>query len=524
MKKIFSSIISIAAAACLLSCNVITSYAEALSVTSGICVDIDDLTYDDSEDLELELSLPQSPSVLSNFSDGTFNFADYLDSNNLAVYNALTVWVGPSDEAITVELPETVKITLSGLPGTDDYTDEDAENFSEAVFENCKPGLDSLMFDYPEIFWLEMGSLTIGISGATYSYSQTKKQYTMKITQLKFTPAIYESLGSVENAALYKEKLDAAIEDFEVEGETRYEQLKSIHDTISLFTYYDTSASFASSALGSLVEPGVVCEGYSKGFKLICDRLGIPCVLVFGNYDEENNVAHMWNYVQMEDGNWYGIDLTWDDTDGSNGVEVKYDYFLKGSDSFFVKHTEGYDYLGTPLTYPEISTSDYGPDQSTAETTTTTTTTTTTETTTTTTETTTSTTEAATTTTTTEATTTTTTTTTTTSEATTTTTTTSETTTTTTTTTTEATTTTTTEETTTTTTTAIIEEATTTTTEAEQLHGDYNSDGKVNSADLVVCANNLMRRINTCYCDFNEGGYFDVFDLLAMRIYITENM
>ena len=23
----------------------------------------------------------------------------------------------------------------------------------------------------------------------------------------------------------------------------------------------------------------------------------------------------MWNYVQMEDGNWYAVDVTWDDQD-----------------------------------------------------------------------------------------------------------------------------------------------------------------------------------------------------------------
>ena len=64
---------------------------------------------------------------------------------------------------------------------------------------------------------------------------------------------------------------------------------------------------------------------------MICDKIGIPCVCVFGNYDETNKTAHMWNYVLMEDDCWYAVDLTWDDCDGEDGIDVKYEYFLKGS-------------------------------------------------------------------------------------------------------------------------------------------------------------------------------------------------
>ena len=86
--------------------------------------------------------------------------------------------------------------------------------------------------------------------------------------------------------------------------------------------------------MGALVEPGVVCEGYAKAFKIICDKINIPCVVVFGNYDETEDAAHMWNYVQMEDGIWYAIDVTWDDVDGEDGREIKYQYFIKGSKYF----------------------------------------------------------------------------------------------------------------------------------------------------------------------------------------------
>ena len=57
-----------------------------------------------------------------------------------------------------------------------------------------------------------------------------------------------------------------------------------------------------------------VCESYTRTFKAILDRLGIPCVCVTGLYNPKStiNEPHIWNYVQI-DGAWYGVDVTHDD-------------------------------------------------------------------------------------------------------------------------------------------------------------------------------------------------------------------
>ncbi len=531
MKKLFSSAISLTAALALVSGNGYTAML-ADAASTEIC----DYSGENSEILyansaDISLTLPDSPLIQSNSGELSYNYKDFTDDNNRAVYEALSIWTEPSLQTITVELPETISLSLSGLPGTSGYKEEDAAAFSEAIFSNSKPGIDSLCFDMPEIGWIDMAQLSIGVTDVTSSYNRTSAKYTLKIGALTFTPALLSAFEDIDEAIDYQEQLIAAVSSFEVEGNTRYEQIKSIHDTICINTYYDTEAAFASSAIGALLEPGVVCEGYSKGFKLICDNLDIPCVLVFGNYDRETKVAHMWNYVMMEDQNWYALDLTWDDTDGENGQEFKYDYFLRGSDSFSVNHTPESDYNITYFTYPELSISDYAV-QSTSTTTTsetTTSTSTTTSETTTSTSTTTSETTTSTTTTTSETTTststttseTTTSTTTTTSETTTsTTTTTSETTTSTTTTTSETTTstTTTTSETTTSTTTTTSETTTsTTTTVPVYLKGDFNKDGEVNVADLVLCAKSAIGTKTGYNCDYDGDGYADVFDVIFMR-------
>ena len=70
-------------------------------------------------------------------------------------------------------------------------------------------------------------------------------------------------------------------------------------------------------------------------------------------------IDHMWNYVQMEDGNWYALDPTWDDpivdskdykvVSGSEGHK----YFLVGRDdgpdnelSFIETHPEEWENWG----------------------------------------------------------------------------------------------------------------------------------------------------------------------------------
>lgn len=64
---------------------------------------------------------------------------------------------------------------------------------------------------------------------------------------------------------------------------------------------------------GSTGPQGPVCEGYSRAFKVLCDRLQIPCVLVDGYAADSLDSSpelHMWAYVQMDDNRWYGVDIT----------------------------------------------------------------------------------------------------------------------------------------------------------------------------------------------------------------------
>ena len=114
---------------------------------------------------------------------------------------------------------------------------------------------------------------------------------------------------------------------------TDYEKEKAVHDWIIRYVEYDPAAvehpltlqdpiENHENPLGALLGGGAICYGYSSTFQLFMDALGIPCITVDGAaYNEEE--AHSWNLVEL-DGQWYYVDVTWDDP---LGARPTYTYF-----------------------------------------------------------------------------------------------------------------------------------------------------------------------------------------------------
>lgn len=86
-----------------------------------------------------------------------------------------------------------------------------------------------------------------------------------------------------------------------------------------------------------------VCQAYAALFQKFCDYLEIPCIFVLGQRDNNGLETHAWNKVMIE-GQWYNIDLTWDDpiigqdnNDLISGGE-RDQYYLKSDASFQIDH------------------------------------------------------------------------------------------------------------------------------------------------------------------------------------------
>ena len=72
---------------------------------------------------------------------------------------------------------------------------------------------------------------------------------------------------------------------------------------------------------GFLVDGVGICLGYTRTFQLFMDLLGIECITVEGtayNYTAD----HAWNQVRL-DGEWYCVDVTWDDPTTSGTVSER---------------------------------------------------------------------------------------------------------------------------------------------------------------------------------------------------------
>lgn len=193
----------------------------------------------------------------------------------------------------------------------------------------------SLSYDNPQAFWIgnELNW------GSTYSYkwnfmqcaAKDAVQYTFyilfnikddsfdyRIKNFRTAQAVKD--GVAEFKTLVSNILDS------VPDNSRYEQVRYLNNWLTRHNCYssaggaadfpDISFSAISALRGTGGNDGPVCEGYSRAFKILCDKLDIPCILAVGYARSAVNAKpedHMWNELKMDDGQWYAVDVTWND-------------------------------------------------------------------------------------------------------------------------------------------------------------------------------------------------------------------
>lgn len=96
-----------------------------------------------------------------------------------------------------------------------------------------------------------------------------------------------------------------------------------------------------------------ICHGYAKTFEVFMDELGIPCRYIDGM---TTGGYHAWNIVQLEDGHWYNVDVTWDDPNPSAefvNEYLRYEYLLRTDEQFSKDHTCEYEIAADGTVYSE---------------------------------------------------------------------------------------------------------------------------------------------------------------------------
>lgn len=111
---------------------------------------------------------------------------------------------------------------------------------------------------------------------------------------------------------------------------TEYETELAIHDYLLLNIAYDyenykknTVPDDSYTMYGALINGVAVCQGYAYSAKLLLEMAGIEAHIVTGT---ANGIAHAWNKVRIG-GEYYNLDVTWDDPVPDVKGRVTYGYF-----------------------------------------------------------------------------------------------------------------------------------------------------------------------------------------------------
>lgn len=190
---------------------------------------------------------------------------------------------------------------MSNSPFSVDLSENEIENMF-----NC------VLYDNPEIFWV----------GSAYSFSKTA-------IGVYIEPDYRFSEEEIKQKKLQLEMAVMKIVASAYDDDSEYGKEKFFHDYICKNTVYDLSTygNLGDTAYSVFIDGKSICEGYSRAMKMLLDACGIYSYLVIGNTENDDGEpeGHMWNVVSIG-GEFYHVDLTWDDLDGEPG-DYNYLYF-----------------------------------------------------------------------------------------------------------------------------------------------------------------------------------------------------
>ena len=135
------------------------------------------------------------------------------------------------------------------------------------------------------------------------------------------------------NYELAEKKVKTVISQIITSDMNDTDKVVAIHDWICENSSYRSDKDTDSTACGPLLTGYGCCAGYADTFHMFMNALDIKDRRVKG-IDDHNNGYHRWNEVYV-DGNWYGVDTTWDD----NVDSISRDYCLITPEQMAENHT-----------------------------------------------------------------------------------------------------------------------------------------------------------------------------------------
>ena len=193
-----------------------------------------------------------------------------------------------------------------------------------------------------------------------YRFDNDTYQYYLRVKST-YTPEKYAAEMAQINAAC-----DSITKQI-IPTTSEFEKAKIIHDGfINWADYGGVSNANSGDITGSFITKKAVCEGFSRAYLLLCQRVGLKCLYVSGSMmtstEPETWGNHAWNLTEV-DGAWYLVDIT---GDGGFAGMCGYSQFLLGTNTFSTSYsyesTGGVNENIADVAYtalPTVSTTDY---------------------------------------------------------------------------------------------------------------------------------------------------------------------
>ena len=256
----------------------------------------------------------------------TDSYGAQLDGNAKALYDLLVqnYVVDYSQYLDSVdfpfEFPNTITFEAVVEDGSFQRKGESYVQATNDVKTAIQAASDAFSYDYPQAFWFRGSNYGYRVScvrdgSSSTGYRGTFKNFTFKPANREISENSHTRMGDFMGG------VQSAVAELNEQtlGMDMEQKIKRIHDYIcQRVTYRNDNTLWVHSAASLFLDadPAFVCEGYAKSMKIFCYYMGINCACVSGTARGTSSGtpgAHMWNYVQMDDGNWYLVDATWDD-------------------------------------------------------------------------------------------------------------------------------------------------------------------------------------------------------------------
>lgn len=269
----------------------------------------------------------------------TDSYGAQLDGNAKALYDLLVqnyvVDYSQYLESVDFpfEFPDTITFEAVVEDGSFQRKGESYVQATDDVKTAIQAASDAFSYDYPQAFWFRGSNYGYRVScvrdgSSSTGYRGTFKNFTFKPANREISENAHTRMGD------FMDGVQSAVAELNEQtlGMDMEQKIKRIHDYIcQRVTYRNDNTLWVHSAASLFLDAdsAFVCEGYAKSMKIFCYYMGINCACVSGTARGTSSGtpgAHMWNYVQMDDGNWYLVDATWDDV----GIPPSSRYLLVG--------------------------------------------------------------------------------------------------------------------------------------------------------------------------------------------------